>query len=344
MNRTHLTLVATVIALVLVLACSSSKDEPLDDARVDASTGSGGTRSGGSGGTSSGGTPSTGGSSAGGSAAADAASLYECQAKPPRDPGGTGTEGSPCCILDTGVCTNPQQISDPVLARAYGHDSCSSDLKCAPTLSALADASALGVFDSCRWQVGSRNLEGRCLPACFVQGHPLSEFLMQGTCREPLLCAPCFNPVDGTSTGACAVQPGDAPVDAPPSTFATCGAPPAGTPPGPPGGICAPKDLVLQVENAAISFLTQLECETGELCAPAVKVNDPSACFAQCESQAADLLGDRYRPGGCVPSYVVALVAAAGVGQLAQGTCQDGELCAPCLNPLAGDAATGACQ
>jgi hypothetical protein len=38
------------------------------------------------------------------------------------------------------------------------------------------------------------------------------------------------------------------------------------------------------------------------------------------------------------------LVAPAGVGQLGQGTCADGELCAPCLNPLAGDAPTGACQ
>ena len=321
----------TVVASILVLRCSSTNDDSM-------------AFHGGTGGTSSGGPPSNVDSRADGSAPLDAASLYECQSRPPRDPGGTRTEGSACCIMDTGTCTDPKAISDPVLARAYGHDSCASTLKCVPNSQALADAGAFGVFENCSWQVGSRDLEGRCLPACFVQGHPLAGFLSRGSCRNDLVCAPCFNPVDGQSTGACRVKSGDKPAHEPPARFASCGSPPPGTPSGPPGGLCVPQDLARQVENAAISALSELDCAAGEVCAPALKVNDPNACFAQCESQAADLLGEKYRSGGCVPSYVVALVAAAGVGQLGQGTCADGELCAPCLNPLNGDAPSGACQ
>jgi hypothetical protein len=98
------------------------------------------------------------------------------------------------------------------------------------------------------------------------------------------------------------------------------------------------------VDNSAIQSLEQLECAAGEVCAPALKVRDTGACFTPCESTIADVLGPAYGPGGCVPSYVVALVEPLAVGQLTQGPCAEGELCAPCVNPLAGDAPTGACE
>jgi hypothetical protein len=232
----------------------------------------------------------------------DAASLYECQARAPRDPG------------------------------------------CETAEAALPDGGSGAAVASCRWLVGTRDLEGRCLSPCFADSHPLGTFLSQGSCDEGQLCTPCFNPVDGSATGACSLAAGDAPLDPPPPTFENCGAPPATAPAGPDGGICVPADLAAEVDNAAIPFLTQLECRPGEICAPTLKVHDPLACFAPCETRLAELLGDRYLNGGCVPSYVVALVAPAGVGVLEQGACAAGELCAPCLNPLAADAPTGACQ
>jgi hypothetical protein len=332
---------------LFALACSAPDDDGLWSPAGAGGSGHGGSTTGGAGGVS---VPQTGGRGTNTSVPMDDApspldtDVQECHARAPRDPGGIGTEGSSCCVLDTGTCTDPSEIADPVLAAAYGHDSCEGSLKCVPSMPALADAGALGAFDPCTWTVGDLELEGRCLPGCFVQGHPSASFLKQGSCSEHLVCAPCFNPIDGATTGACRVAPGDAPVDPAPPPFAECGAPPPAAPPGPPGGLCAPADLVVEVDNAAIAALEQLDCRPGELCAPALKVKDTRACFEPCESAVADLLGDKYRPGGCVPSYVVQLVEPAAVGQVDQGSCAAGELCAPCLNPLKADAPTGACQ
>jgi hypothetical protein len=343
----HLAFTTSFLAFASLVACESPTDaDPFES--PDASVSTGGTSSGGgtsTGGSSvSGGAPASGGASTGGSSPVDAEALYECQARPHRDPGGTAVEDSPCCIFDAGICKSPDEIEDEILARAYGHDSCAPDLKCVPTPAALADGGALGAFSACTWTVGSQNLEGRCVPGCFVQGHPAAGFLKQGTCDAEFVCAPCFSPIDGESTGACTISPGDAPADPAPAPFAPCGATPPDAPPGPPGGLCAPRDLVFEVDNAAIASLEQLECAGGELCAPALKVNDTSACFEPCESVVGSLLGERYTAGGCVPSFVISLVEPVATPQLTQGTCAEGELCAPCVNPLSGDAPTGACQ
>src|ERR1041385_934413 len=124
------------IALAFSACSSSDATQPSADASTQ---GTGGKGTGGKSGSTGGNTSGTGGSTTG-----DGASQYVCEAKPPIDPGKDGAEGSTCC-LDFGTCVKPSTITDPVQLSAFGHDSCKagtgdSDLKCAPTASALAEA------------------------------------------------------------------------------------------------------------------------------------------------------------------------------------------------------------
>jgi hypothetical protein len=340
--------VSGAVASWSLFACS-------DDEAKGGNAGTGGSAaSGGAGG--SGGSGATDGSSGtGGQPPGDAGDPYECQANltaNPRDPGGTGAEGSACCD-GFGTCTTASSITGPA-ATSYGHDTCqassgAADLRCVPTDDALADAATAGVFTVCQAKLGTTlTLEGRCLPKCFILGNPQAAQLSSEGClgadagAGEQVCAPCYNPIDGSPTGACTQKAGDAPTEPAPTPFQPCGADDAG---GPAGGLCVPTDLATASNNPAAANLPQLECATGEVCAPTVKVRDLSACFEPCES-AVSSLGAQYAAGACVPYYVVASNPdlSVGLSVLTQGSCATGELCAPCLNPLGGDAPTGACQ
>jgi hypothetical protein len=319
------------IALAFSACSSSDATQPSADASTQ---GTGGKGTGGKSGSTGGNTSGTGGSTTG-----DGASQYVCEAKPPIDPGKDGAEGSTCC-LDFGTCVKPSTITDPVQLSAFGHDSCKagtgdSDLKCAPTASALADAGTLGVYDTCTANLGSA-LEGRCLPKCFVLGNPQASLLKQEGCKNAeLVCAPCFSPVDGKATGACSQKAGDKPTTQPPTPFPTCGA----TDSGPALGVCVPKQLALDTGNPAASMLVQLDCASAtDVCAPALKVKNPNECFPECTSIAG--------PGACVAAFLVEAVQPGGSTYLNGQGCQGGELCAPCLNPLSTppNQPTGACN
>jgi hypothetical protein len=319
-------------------AACSSDETPAPASGPDASmTGSGGSKGTGGKATTGGGGSAT---SSGGAAPIDVDAAYVCQRQPERDPGGSGAEGSACC-LDFGKCTKPSDITDPVLLAAYGHDSCKpgtgdSDLRCTPTASAMADAGSLGVFDTCTTNLGA-SLEGRCLPKCFIGGNPQASLLKQETCgNAEFVCAPCFNPVDGKPTGACSQKTGDAPTTQPPTPFKTCGSIDG----GPALGLCVPKQLALDTGNPAAPSLKQLDCANAtDVCAPSLKVKDPNGCFQQCDSFIAG-------PGGCVAAFLVEAVQPGASANLGQANCQTGELCAPCLNPLSMpvNQPTGACN
>jgi hypothetical protein len=324
-----------LLAFSLMAACSSSDDDGDNTATGGGSSTGGAKSTGGS--SSAGGAKATGGAtaSAGGNSA-----LYECDAVPKRDPGGSGKENDKCCstsIGDVGTCVKESGIADKTLAGAYGHDSCSATdgLKCAPADGALADAGANGVFDTCSTKIGGGDaLEGRCLPKCFVAGNGAAANLKKETCKtDDLVCAPCYNPIDGKSTGACTQNAGDKPTDAAPTPYKKCGAD---------LGICVPSALVTDpVQRTALEGAFPGEggpasgCGADELCAPTLKANDQAACFTHCTSIAGE--------GACVPTYLVP------VGQqsvLNATGCQVGELCAPCLNPLSvpPNQKTGACN
>lgn len=342
--------VCSALVSLAVFACSSDDDGGgsggTGGSGDDAGPGAGGKSDGAGGAPAAGGKAAAGGAVSAGGAPAD---LYNCQKLPPRDPGGDGADGAECCeIAGTkyGVCTKASEITDPLQKSSFGFDSCDkeADLKCAPTAAALADAGALGVFASCSWTVGTRELEGRCLPKCFIAGNPAASQLVQADCEANLLCAPCFNPIDGTKTGACEFKEGDTAAEPAPEPFVECGGETAGEPGG---GLCVPKDLALASNNPAAEALTALTCAEGEVCAPTVKVRDLQGCFEKCATvDTLAALGPQYASGGCVPAYVVTATNPMGSAILQQGTCAAGEQCAPCLNPLSmpPDAPTGACE
>jgi len=353
--RIGIPVLGSILVSFVVFACSSEgtkSSSGADDAGTGGASTGGGSSSGGS---SSGGSTGSGGAGTGGSTPVDAGDPYTCYAKDPVDPGGTDAEGSGCCELEVagattkfGVCTKTADITDPLQKSSFGYDSCDkgADLKCAPTSDALADAGSLGVFASCTWKVGTQDLEGRCLPKCFIVGNPASGQLVQSDCSDPnLLCAPCYNPIDGSSTGACSFKAGDAAVDPAPTQFAECGSSVDG---GPTGGLCVPKALADASGNPAAASLVQLDCASAdEVCAPTLKVADINACFDKCAVNAtvAGLVGSD--EGGCVPAFVVKVVVGdIGVSTLTQESCAAGELCSPCLNPLSMPAnqPSGACD
>jgi len=185
------------------------------------------------------------------------------------------------------------------------------------------DGGASAVPPSCRLTLasagaGGADLEGRCIPSCFVAGDPSSMNLTQSTCAADNKCVPCFSPISGESTGACN-QPGDAPVDAAPAGFAQCGDGDTGfcVPMGASGGVMLP----------------QLTCGDGQVCAPKGRVLDPSSCFAHCNSP----LGGA---GACIAAFIVPEAQRALLGK---ETCTEGELCVPCVSPI-DRMRTGACD
>jgi hypothetical protein len=143
------------------------------------------------------------------------------------------------------------------------------------------------------------------LPSCFVQRSPIVSRLSRATCTEGQTCTPCFNPLTGDSTGACE-HAGDAPTEAPLTGFAEC---------ADNTGYCLP---AFAAGNSAAQ-LSRLTCAEGELCAPKVKVADPSACFSRCD-------GGALGPGACVPQFLTAQLGSL----LMRASCAVGELCAPC--------------
>jgi hypothetical protein len=307
---------------------------------------SGGSNAAGAGGAAKGGS----GGAAGGGGGAAGMDPYVCDKAPPRDPGGTSKEGDACCKtsagFNAGTCVKASSITDPLRRAAYGRDTCdaASDLRCEPTDAALADAGTLGVYDKCKATFGgSLSLEGRCLPKCFVAGMPAASNLAQETCNaKDLVCAPCYNPIDGTDTGACSQAAGDKPVDPKPATFKKCGAVKVGAPDT---GICVPDALVtdpvqkmaLQQAFAGDAGIVDL-CDKGQLCAPALKAMDINACFKHCMSIAG--------PGACVPTYLVPAAQRMLLESMPDVCDKTSEMCAPCLNPLSMPAnqPTGACN
>jgi len=331
---------------IALSACSSSDNNPTttpDGGGATSTGGAGGGAAGTGGGNkagSGGGTAGTGGKAGEGGPPLDD---YICSEMAPRDPGGTGADGSACCGT-SGKCVAKSTLTGDFV-KSLGHDKCSSTLVCAPTSTTTPTkcTSMIGTSDPA-------GLEGRCIPKCFMLGNPQSLTLDAGggdggtPCASGELCAPCFNPVDGTSTGAC-TQGTDKPTTTAPTPYKTCPtANDAGEPAG--GGVCVPSSALKNasdpnspIYNPALDGLKQDNCATGEKCVPVAKAKDPTYCAKHCTtSTTTQGLGANgvYNNGACQPQYVVFDVAgAAGVQISSGGTgCPTGELCAPCQDPL----------
>jgi hypothetical protein len=242
---------------------------------------------------------------------------YTCQPKR-GDTGGPTESGGNCCG-GTGTCQGAGDNTS-----GLPHETCKAqpDLRCVPKPRTGDDDAGMSTAPAtCRVQLpgapaGVPSYEGRCLANCYVQASPIAGRLSQATCNERESCAPCYNPLNGRTTGICEL-PGDSPLDPPPVPFKECGD--SGL------GYCVP---AYAAGNAA-GQLGQLTCATGELCAPKNKVADPGACFEHCETA----LG----PGACAPNFLAGALSSV----LMMSTCSSGELCIPCD---AFDTRTGVCD
>lgn len=329
-------------------ACGSDSGGGGDNGNPEAGTtggtsGSGGSTGGssGSGGTT-GGTSGSGGTTGGTGGGGGISATYTCltaAADPANDPNpvGTSASGDDCCGT-FGTCTDLTALSGDAAASFYGYAGCGTNLACAPKdVGAFLDG---GMLPTCSVDYGTKTFEGRCLPACFTLGDPAASSLTVGDCPamfgdQKIVCAPCYNPIDGTATGAC-TRNGDMPtMTTSPGGFAECGSFMG----GPMLGYCVPADLVAAT-GADPTKVPQDTCAMGELCAPKTKVEDPSSCFAAC-AQSLDAKGE----GGCVPNYL-AEFGMMGAVSILQGTtmgCPADNVCAPCVNPTT-MASTGACE
>jgi hypothetical protein len=147
------------------------------------------------------------------------------------------------------------------------------------------------------------------------------------------LCAPCFDPRTGNATGACSIS-ADTPKEDP-YIFPKC----CGEDAGATLGTCVPQTAV---SEALASFLTQETCpEATMLCAPNVKVANIDAKFPSCTTTMfCDSDGGGCWPGACIPACILPEE----LRMLPRTTCAEGEICAPCNNPLQDGASTGACD
>jgi hypothetical protein len=354
MIRQKLRLVMPVLvgmaAATLAASCSEDSSPPSTPGGASGTGGaSGASGSAGRGGASgSGGGGASGASGSGGSV--DAGDYYVCYANQNKnpDPGGTAAAGADCCHK-VGTCTARSAVNASIL-NSLGKSDCSGDNLCAPKNPSMVMGLPNGQIPKCTGTYGSLMLEGRCLPRCLTLGNKAAASLGAGDCPttlagtlgippEEVVCAPCFNPIDGTATGACS-QFGDTPATSAPAPFTACG----GFDGGAPLGLCVPTALVMNVAQDT-TLIPQDTCGSGLLCAPRNKILDPNMCFAKCQ---AAIGGD----GACVATYIVEGPNSPGKGLsgfLGQGTppCPMGETCTPCINPVAEASTptpTGACR
>ncbi|HEX5657910.1 MAG TPA: hypothetical protein VFX59_11980 [Polyangiales bacterium] len=221
------------------------------------------------------------------------------------------------CCGDLGRCV-PDTLVPASSKAKLGQDSCGAANLCAPAWLALDPTSAP---DSCT--VAATQAEGRCLAACLPDIAARASQLRQDGCGMGMLCAPCYDPITGTSSGACALG-GDKGPTKPAITFdACCGS----------AGLCVPSSLV---DDSDEKKLGKDSCDEGDaLCVPAPLAKDPKFVPRTCT------VSKLSAEGRCLPACLPA-VAAQRDG-LAQDGCDAAELCTPCFSPIDGSN-TGACN
>jgi hypothetical protein len=154
--------------------------------------------------------------------------------------------------------------------------------------------------------------EGRCLSTVLPQVKDQAALLPQDTCATTERCTPCFNPIDGTSTGACNVSC-DIGAQQPAKPFAQCCDARAR---------CVPKVNIPDDQEAQLSEQECADTQAGSLCVPVELLeNGP---FPTCNANSF-ILGNY--TGVCLSDCLDFGIQ--GIA-LARGSCSNNFTCAPC--------------
>jgi hypothetical protein len=226
----------------------------------------------------------------------------------------------PCTSCMGGRCVQPADYPDaPVsqLAPCDGGGICLPDL--------LVSTKGKVALPRCQSVAGG---EGRCASLCIPVTASLAGFLPQGGCAPTDRCAPCFSPVDGTSTGICNIGCDTGPTT-PPVVFPQCCSGRAR---------CVPRAVI--PDGPAKKNLAKEKC-TGNndpVCVPTPIIQNPAYRFPACVSQ--NFL-DPGSPGVCIPACIVDANPAGKA--LGRDNCAElTDKCVPCTNPANGQP-SGAC-
>lgn len=161
------------------------------------------------------------------------------------------------------------------------------------------------------------NAEGRCLNVNIPAVEAQKASLPQDICDSNERCTPCFNPLDGSETGACKTVSCDAPKQ-PAVRFKEC-CKGKGT-----GGKCVPKEMVPASQRDKLEDKDKA-CEKGaELCVPNENL-DPSHNAPPC---IADNFFMGQYTGVCI-SDCIDLNFLESLGT-SRGNCNKGFTCVPC--------------
>jgi hypothetical protein len=227
--------------------------------------------------------------------------------------GNDGSAGPPVllatCCGGLGRCA-PRVLVPAEQASALGPDSCDpgADLLCVAPDEALENPA----FVPRACEDPTTHAEGRCLPGCLPAVQRRAEFLQRAACDAGYLCAPCFDPVSGADTGACAVG-GDPGPSKPAVTFATC----CGSETQQASGVCVPRALM---PDNAPDLPAQSCTGTEQSCVPKGLVADPAVPLPACTSLATG-------KGVCVEEcYLDSLAQTVSL----VGSCAAGQRCVSC--------------
>jgi hypothetical protein len=200
-------------------------------------------------------------------------------------------------------CVDRALVTDPAQASRLG--TCSDGQKlCVPDV--FLQTGGKFTAKTCTSVGGA---EGRCLSRVLPDVKKQEAMLPQDTCGANERCTPCFNPVDGTSTGACNLSCDTGPTKAP-VTFAQCCDARAH---------CVPSTAIPDDQE---DNLDEDNCTAGNLCVPdQILLNQP---IATCTANSL-VLGNY--SGVCLSdcfNFGIQGIA------LARGSCAANHKCAPC--------------
>lgn len=201
----------------------------------------------------------------------------------------------------------------------------------------LTAGAGLAVPATC---VSVAGAEGRCTSMCLPSINAQSAVLPQSTCAANERCAPCFNPAADdpkAPTGVCSVAC-DKPAKPPLALTCPWNGPPVIEPsqlpacsPACGNAHCVPFYNVPVEQQPSLSLCPGGYCLPDALIASAGNVI-PKTCAP---------LDGFDAEGRCLSTCLKSVAEQA--SQLQKATCDDGELCVPCFDPITGKS-TGACS